>query len=113
VARFVEMIEKLYASMDASLRFRPPGTESPPPAAEPVPPPAPAGREADFRGVVCPLNYVKTKLALGQMQSGEILTMLLDEPGTRNVPDSVRKDGHQVVSITPTDGHWRVVIRKA
>jgi hypothetical protein len=31
----------------------------------------------------------------------ETLTVLLDEPGTRNVPDSVRKDGHTVVSITP------------
>jgi TusA-related sulfurtransferase len=44
------------------------------------------------------------------MQSGEIL---IDEPGTRNVPDSVRKDGHQVVFITPEGSHWRLVIWKA
>jgi hypothetical protein len=44
---------------------------------------------------------------LGQMKSGEMLAVLLDEPGTRNVPDSVRKDGHTVVSITPERAHWR------
>ncbi len=111
-ARFVETIEKLYASMDASLRFRPSIPESAPASATSVALPA-ASREADFRGVVCPLNYVKTKLLLGQMHSSETLTVLLDEPGTRNVPDSVRKDGHRVLSITPEGDHWRLVIQKA
>ncbi len=56
---------------------------------------------------------MKTKLLLGQMRSGEILAVLLDEPGTRNVPDSVRQDGHEVLSVGPDADHWKVVIRKS
>ena len=32
----------------------------------------------DFRGVMCPMNFVKTKIALTPMKSGQILEILLD-----------------------------------
>jgi sulfite reductase (ferredoxin) len=118
VAKFLERIEKFYAEMGASLRFRP---------AEPAPPAeqtataalSPSAvkassteRAVDFRGVVCPLNYVKTKMVLASMQRGSVLSVLLDEPGSRNVPASVEKDGHSVLSIHQEEQHWRVRIRK-
>ncbi len=109
-AKFLERIEKLYADMSTSLRFKPE-----PPAAVVAAPPAatsPAEREADFRGVICPLNYVKTKMVLAAMKSGSVLSVLLDEPGSRNVPASVEKDGHSVLSIDRQEQHWRVRIRK-
>ena len=34
----------------------------------------------DLRGVVCPINFVKTKLKLEEMNSGEILEIVID-PG--------------------------------
>jgi sulfite reductase (ferredoxin) len=109
VGRLVEAVRALYDGMDASLRFKPAGQEAPAAAA----PPAPAAdKEADFRGVACPLNYVKTKLLLGQMPAGGTLSVLLDEAGARNVPPSVEKDGHEVLSIAEEDDHWRVVVRK-
>ena len=117
VAKFLERIEKLYADMGTSLRFRP----AQPPAAAAgqtatdqyiVPDMVPAEREADFRGVICPLNYVKTKMVLTSMKNGEVLSVLLDEPGSRNVPASVEKDGNCVLSIQHEDQHWRVRIRK-
>jgi len=39
--------------------------------------------------------------------------VLLDEAGSRNVPDSVEKDGHEVLAVEREQTHWRVVIRKA
>ena len=68
--------------------------------------------EADFRGVVCPLNYVKTKLLLDKMEKGQILSILLDEDGCKNVPESARGDGNKVLSVASEDDHWRVVLRK-
>jgi sulfite reductase (ferredoxin) len=118
VAKFLERIEKLYAEMGTSLRFKP---VPPTPAADheymvsavaPAAAAAPAEREADFRGVICPLNYVKTKMVLASLESGSVLSVLLDEPGSRNVPASVEKDGHCVLSIRPEEQHWRVRIRK-
>ena len=51
----------------------------------------------DLTGVVCPLNWVKAKLALEQLDSGDELTLLLDtgEP-IESVPRSAREDGHDV-----------------
>jgi sulfite reductase (ferredoxin) len=118
VSKFLARVEKLYADMGTSLRFKPApqepvakpvvaATETPPAAALP-----PVDREADFRGVVCPLNYVKTKMLLGPMKSGSVLSVLLDEAGSRNVPASVEKDGHEVLSVEEEQGHWRVRIRR-
>ena len=51
----------------------------------------------DLTGVVCPLNWVKARLALERMPPGEELTLLLD-PGEAidSVPRSAREEGHDV-----------------
>jgi sulfite reductase (ferredoxin) len=51
----------------------------------------------DLTGVACPMNWVKTKLALERMGAGEQLTVRLD-PGEplESVPQSAREDGHDV-----------------
>jgi sulfite reductase (ferredoxin) len=112
VAGFVETIQTLFKNMDPSLRFKPMQDPGPAAGADAESQPKIA-READFRGVVCPLNYVKTKMLLDQMGNGEVLSVRLDEAGSRNVPESVEGDGHEVVSVEATEEHWRVLIRKA
>ena len=74
--------------------------------------PRPADVSKDFRGVACPLNYVKVKLALEPMSAGEVLAVLLDEEGAKNVPDSAAKDGHKVLSVDKQGDHWKVIIKK-
>ena len=51
----------------------------------------------DLTGVVCPLNWVRTRLALEGMEPGETLTVRLDrgEP-LASVPRSAREEGHRV-----------------
>ena len=51
----------------------------------------------DLTGTPCPLNWVKAKLALEQMEPGEEIVLLLD-PGEpiESVPQSAREDGHEV-----------------
>jgi TusA-related sulfurtransferase len=51
----------------------------------------------DLTGTPCPLNWVKAKLALEQMEPGEEIVLLLD-PGEpiESVPQSAREDGHDV-----------------
>ncbi|MHB0977748.1 MAG: sulfurtransferase TusA family protein [Candidatus Aquicultorales bacterium] len=69
--------------------------------------------ELDLRGVVCPINFVKTKLKLDELSAGEQLVLLLDEgEPVENVPRSAREEGHQVLSLEREDEHYRVVIRK-
>jgi tRNA 2-thiouridine synthesizing protein A len=53
--------------------------------------------ELDLTGVLCPLNWVKARLALEQLRPGDRLELLLDdgEP-LESVPRSALEDGHAV-----------------
>ncbi len=69
----------------------------------------------DLRGVKCPFNFVKTKLKLETMKSGETLRVVLD-PGepVANVPRSARDEGHQILSVSERgDGLYDVLLRKS
>ena len=53
----------------------------------------------NLKGVHCPLNYVKTKLALEMINLGQILEVIVDEgEPSRNVPKSVVNDGHVILN---------------
>ncbi len=54
----------------------------------------------DLTGVTCPLNWVKTRLALEGLGRGETLAVRLDrgEP-LESVPRSAGEEGHQVEVI--------------
>ena len=56
----------------------------------------------DITRDVCPLTFVKTKLLLERMASGETAEIRLKgaEP-LENVPRSVREHGHEVLSRAP------------
>jgi TusA-related sulfurtransferase len=72
-------------------------------------------RELDLTGEVCPYTFVKTKLALEDMQSGQTLRVILDYPeSVESVPRSARSEGHRVVEVSQIDAaNWQVLIRKA
>ena len=69
--------------------------------------------ELDLRGVICPYNFVKTKLRLESMVSGEILAVILDggDP-IKNVTQSISNEGHSVLNQEPFSASFRVMIRK-
>lgn len=56
----------------------------------------------DITRDVCPLTFVKTKLLLERMTSGQTAEIRLKgtEP-LENVPRSVREHGHEVLSLAP------------
>ncbi len=69
--------------------------------------------ELDLRGVICPYNFVKTKLKLETMDEGQILSVLIDDGDPiRNVPRSVENEGHTVLAQERVDQAYRVVIRR-
>ena len=80
------------------------------------PAPGPVGKTPttlDLRGVMCPINYVKTKLKLEMMDEGELLEVWLDAGDPiRNVPQSLRNDGQKVLSETPSENFFKVTVEK-
>jgi sulfite reductase (ferredoxin) len=99
-----------FGKIDASLKVGPDKTTAPAATAAPGTTGAPA-IALDLLGVACPMNYVKTKLQLEEMEPLQILEVLLDagEPA-ENVPRSVKSDGYRVMSLTEEAGHYRLVI---
>lgn len=67
----------------------------------------------DLRGVVCPLNYVKTKLYLETQGPGVLVDVLLDdgEP-IANVPKSLENDGQEIVDIARQGAYFIVRVKK-
>jgi len=119
-AQLVAAVRELYSHMDDSLRFAaPPAKEERPStlAASVAAKPATNGtlaidRHTDLRGVKCPLNYVKTKMQLDHLKPGQILSVLLSSEGAANVPESVARDGHEILSMLSEGEALRVIIRR-
>ncbi len=110
-------VEQLYADMDDALKF-PREKEAPGGAAKVaetarVIPEKRAEVLKDLRGVSCPMNFVKTKLELAKLGSGQLLRVFLDdgEP-IDNVPRSVAEEGHRIREQVKTGDYWSVLIEK-
>jgi TusA-related sulfurtransferase len=68
----------------------------------------------DLRGVSCPTNFVKAKLALEDIENGEIAQILLDdgEP-VKNVPRSLKADGHKLIGLKQAEeGYYILELEK-
>ena len=73
----------------------------------------PSDIELDLRGVICPYNFVKTKLKLETMAHGQVLSVLLDDGDPiKNVPRSVENEGHTVLGQDRVGSSYRVLIRR-
>jgi TusA-related sulfurtransferase len=68
----------------------------------------------DLRGVSCPTNFVKAKLALEDLENGEQAVILLDdgEP-VKNVPRSLKAEGHKLLGLSQSEeGHYLLTLEK-
>ena len=140
IDELADLLNDLYQNMDDSLQFKLPAEKTPveqvaeeknaeekAPAEQVSEEKAPAEKASaaeetetivpdvkkDFRGVMCPMNFVKTKIALTPMQSGQILEILLDDGAPiENVPGSVKNEGHTILSTKKVENYWKVLIKK-
>ena len=74
-----------------------------------------ADRTLDITRDLCPMTFVRTRLALDRMAPGEtLLVVLKGEEPRRNVPRSAREHGHAVLAEeTGADGVTRLLLRRA
>lgn len=70
--------------------------------------------ELNLHGEVCPYTFVKSKLALEDMEPGQILRVIVDNPeSAENVPRSLANEGNEVLSVGPAGGEsWSILVRK-
>lgn len=71
-------------------------------------------RELDLKGEVCPYTFVKSKLALEAMASGQVLRVIVDNnESAENVPRSLTNEGNEVLEVSrPNETDWSIVVKK-
>lgn len=61
-------------------------------------------RELDVKGLNCPLPILRTKKALSEMDSGQILHVLATDPGAaKDFQAFAKQTGNQLLSSTEAD----------
>ena len=68
----------------------------------------------NIKGEVCPFTFVRSKLAIEQIKSGEVLEIILDhEPAVENIPRSMDNEGHKVLEVKKiNETDWKILVRK-
>lgn len=68
----------------------------------------------DITDVVCPTTFVKAKIALEEMEEGEILSVKMnDGEPVQNVPRSIKEEGHQILKLIDNeDGTYNLIVKK-
>lgn len=66
----------------------------------------------DCRGLSCPMPILKTKKAIKNMKSGQILEILGTDPGTKNdLPAFAKKNGHEYLGEKEDQGFTRFYLK--
>lgn len=68
----------------------------------------------DITDVVCPVTFVKAKVALEELDDGDVLSIHMNEgEPVQNVPRSIKEEGHQILKlINNNDGTFDLIVRK-
>ena len=68
----------------------------------------------DITDVVCPITFVKVKVALEDLEDGQKLSVHLNEgEPIENVPRSLKDEGHKVLSVSRNDdGTYDLLVEK-
>jgi tRNA 2-thiouridine synthesizing protein A len=69
--------------------------------------------QIDITKEICPMTFVKTKLKLETMSTGEVLEVTLREGEPLiNVPRSVEQDGHKILDLRQEGDLYKLVIER-
>lgn len=68
----------------------------------------------DITDVVCPVTFVKAKVALEELEDGDVLSVHMnDGEPVQNVPRSIKEEGHQILKLLNNeDGTYDLIVRK-
>lgn len=70
--------------------------------------------KVDITDVVCPVTFVKAKVALEELDDGQILAIRMnDGEPVQNVPRSIKEEGHQILKLNSNeDGTYTLIVKK-
>ena len=72
-----------------------------------------ADNVVDARGVSCPGPLLKAKKGMGNLEMGQILEIMSNDPGSKNdIPRWAKKVGHEFLGSLSMDGADRLFVKR-
>ena len=70
--------------------------------------------QVDITDKVCPLTFVKAKVALEELDDGQVLSIKMnDGEPVQNVPRSIKEEGHKILKLIDNeDGTYNLIVKK-
>lgn len=70
-------------------------------------------KELDARGLNCPLPILRTKKALAEMTSGDILKVIATDPGSvKDMQAFAKQTGNELVNSAEAGGEYTFYMKK-
>ena len=70
-------------------------------------------KEIDTRGLNCPLPILRTKKALSDVQSGQVLKVVATDPGSvKDFETFAKQTGHTLLQHAEANGEFTFFMRK-
>ena len=69
----------------------------------------------DITDVVCPMTFVKAKVAMEELEVGQVLSVTMnDGEPVQNVPRSFKEEGQQVLKLLDNgNGTYDLIVKKS
>jgi len=73
-----------------------------------------ADQTLDCRGVLCPMPIIRVSQAIKQLQVGQVLEMIADDPGSKADMEAwSRQTGHELLDVQHMGGAFKFYVRRA
>ena len=67
----------------------------------------------DMTGYFCPEPVVRTSEEIGNIEVGEVIELLADDPSSKpDMASWTKRTGHELISVEEEDGVFRFLIRR-
>ncbi|HUS69726.1 MAG TPA: sulfurtransferase TusA family protein [Anaerolineae bacterium] len=72
-----------------------------------------ADKTVDYKGLFCPMPIVKISRAIKEIEVGQVLEMLADDPGSKaDMQAWARSTGHELVGMVEESGLFKFYVRR-
>ena len=70
-------------------------------------------RTLDMTGYFCPEPVIRVGEAIGDVEIGEVLELVADDPSSEpDIKSWTKRTGHELISIEKSEGVFRFLIRR-
>jgi len=70
-------------------------------------------RELNLKGKICPYTFIESMLSLEEMETNQILRIIVDyPPAVCDVPKSLKNEGYEILEVSPlNETDWAILVR--